>query len=253
MRITTYNLNGIRSALSKGLADWMRKDDSDVYCFQETKAQPDQIDHSVFASLGYHTAWHSAEKKGYSGVGIASKTAPTHVETGCGNPLYDREGRVIRADFENLSVLSVYMPSGTTGDVRQEFKYGWLHFFFDYLQQLQQHIPNLVVCGDFNICHRAIDIHDPRGNAQSSGFLPEEREWMEKLFTNGWTDSFRHLNPEPHNYTWWSFRAGARAKNKGWRIDYCAASEPLAGRIKASWIEPAAVHSDHCPTGVQLG
>ncbi len=252
MRITTYNLNGIRSALSKDLAGWLKADGGDIYCFQETKAQPEQIDESVFAGLGYHTAWHSAVKKGYSGVGIISKTKPNNIEVGCGNPLYDSEGRVIRADFDNFSVMSVYMPSGTTGDVRQNFKYGWLDFFYGYVNELKKQIPNLIVCGDFNICHRAIDIHDPKGNAQSSGFLPEERDWMEKLFSNGWIDSFRHLNPQPDSYTWWSFRAGARGNNKGWRIDYCATADSLKGNIKGSWIRPQAMHSDHCPTGVEL-
>lgn len=253
MKIITYNVNGIRSASSKGLASYIQSEKADVYCLQETKAQPDQIDTSLFEVAGYKSYFHSAEKKGYSGVALLCKNEPKHIEIGCGNPLYDREGRVIRADYDKLSVMSVYMPSGSSGEDRQAFKMQWLDFFQDYITDLKKQIPNLVVCGDYNICHRAIDIHDPKGNAQSSGFLPEEREWMEQYFNSGWVDSFRHLNPQPHAYTWWSFRANARNNNKGWRIDYCAVSENLKDQIKQSWIDPNAKHSDHCPTGVELG
>lgn len=253
MKIISYNVNGIRSAMSKGLADYFQQEKADVYCLQETKAQPDQIDETLFSMMGYQCFWHSAEKKGYSGVGILTKKKPNNVVYGCGNPLYDKEGRVIRADFDDVSVLSVYMPSGTSGEERQLFKFGWLDFFLAYITELKKSIPNLVVCGDYNICHRAIDIHDPKGNAKNSGFLPEEREWMETYFNSGWVDGFRALNPQPHAYTWWTFRANARANNKGWRIDYCAVSEALKARLKASFIHPEARHSDHCPTGILLG
>lgn len=253
MRIITYNVNGIRSALSKGLADYIQKSDADVICLQETKAEAAQVDTTTLNIAGYpYIYFHSAEKKGYSGVAILSKSEPLKVEEGCGHELYDREGRVLRADFEDCSVMSVYMPSGSSGEDRQSFKMEWLNFFFDYIQQLKFAYPKLVICGDYNICHRAIDIHDPKGNAKSSGFLPEEREWMEKLFSNGWIDSFRTINPHPHHYTWWTFRAGARGKNKGWRIDYCVTSEDLKPHIHTAWIDPHAMHSDHCPTGVEL-
>lgn len=253
MKIITYNVNGIRSALSKGLTDYFQKVDADIICLQETKAQPDQIDETLLKVIGYeHNYFHSAVKKGYSGVAILSKTKPKSVVYGCGNDLYDFEGRVIRADFDTFSVISVYMPSGSSGDERQSFKMKWLSFFETYINDLRKEIPNLIICGDYNICHRAIDIHDPKGNANSSGFLPEERDWMEKLFNNGWIDSFRTLNPQPHQYTWWTFRAGARGKNKGWRIDYCVVSETMKERIKSSWIHPEAMHSDHCPSGVEL-
>ncbi len=253
MKIITYNVNGIRSALSKGLANYIQSEQADIYCLQETKAQPDQIDTSLFEVAGYNCYFHSAEKKGYSGVALLCKEKPKNIEIGCGNPLYDREGRVIRADYDTMSVISVYMPSGSSGDERQSFKMKWLDYFHVYINDLKKQIPNLVVCGDYNICHRAIDIHDPKSNAQSSGFLPEEREWMEQHFSNGWTDSFRHLNEHPHAYTWWSFRANARNNNKGWRIDYCAVSDGLKDKIEQSWIDPHARHSDHCPTGVLLG
>jgi exodeoxyribonuclease-3 len=252
MKVVSYNVNGIRSALSKGFIDFIKEDNADVYCLQESKAQPDQIDHGLFEQAGYQSYWHSAEKKGYSGVVILSKQKPVNVVYGCGNDLYDREGRVIRADFNGVSVMSVYMPSGTTGEVRQSFKMDWLHFFFEYVNNLKKEIPHLIVCGDYNICHRAIDIHDPKGNANSSGFLPEEREWMENFFNAGWTDSFRQLNADPNHYTWWSFRANSRSNNKGWRIDYCAVAESLKSQISKSYILPDAKHSDHCPTAVEL-
>lgn len=174
------------------------------------------------------------------------------MEYGIGESLYDSEGRIIRADFGDLSVISAYFPSGTTGDIRQTFKYKFLEDIQEYSNELLKTIPNLIISGDYNICHRPIDIHNPKTNAKSSGFLPEEREWMENFIQSGYTDSFRHLNPDPHFYTWWSYRAGARAKNLGWRIDYNMVSSALSGRIKESKILYDAVHSDHCPVMVEL-
>jgi exodeoxyribonuclease-3 len=225
---------------------------ADIVCFQELKALPAQIDASEFESLGYSCHWYSAEKKGYSGVGIISKEVPNAVVYGCGHDLFDAEGRVIRADYDWGSVLSVYFPSGSSGDSRQDVKMGFLVYFLGYISDLRQAIPNLVVCGDYNICHREIDIHDPKGNKDSSGFLPEERAWMERWFESGFTDSFRELHSEPHNYTWWSFRSGARSRNKGWRIDYISLSEALKDRLSGSGIDAMAVHSDHCPSWVVL-
>ena len=253
MHILTYNVNGIRSALSKGLLTWLRTQKADVVCLQEIKATPDQLDLELFRIEGWHCHWHPAEKKGYSGVAILSRTAPDHVEIGMGLDVYDREGRVIRADFGDVSVMSVYMPSGSSGEERQAFKMQWLADFGTYLHQLRWAYPKLVVCGDYNICHQAIDIHDPVRNANSSGFLPDERAWMENLLGNGWTDAFRHIHADkPHNYTWWSYRAGARNNNKGWRIDYCLVADELRGSITGAHIAPNALHSDHCPTGVHL-
>jgi len=253
MHILTYNVNGIRSALSKGFLGWLRGTHADVVCLQEIKATPDQLDAELFSIEGWHCHWHPAEKKGYSGVAILSRVAPDKVEIGCGMELYDKEGRVLRADFGDVSVMSVYMPSGSSGEERQAFKMQWLTDFGAYLEQLRWAYPNLVVCGDYNICHRPIDIHDPVRNAKSSGFLPEEREWMEQFLESGFSDAFRVANGDvPHNYTRWSYRANARGNNKGWRIDYCMVAEALAGRIKAAYIQPEAKHSDHCPSGVIL-
>jgi len=252
MKILTYNVNGIRSASSKGLVDYLGEAQADVVCFQEIKALASQIDESGFEGLGYKSFWYSAEKKGYSGVGILSKEEPNAVVYGCGHELFDAEGRVIRADYDWGSVLSVYFPSGSSGDSRQDVKMGFLEYFLGYISDLKQAIPNLVVCGDYNICHREIDIHDPKGNKDSSGFLPEERAWMDRWFESGFTDSFRELHTEPDNYTWWSFRSGARSRNKGWRIDYISLSEALRGRLSDSGIDAMAVHSDHCPSWVVL-
>lgn len=247
MKIITYNVNGIRAALTKGWAEWVQKEGFDIICLQELKAEPGQLDLSIFDNLGYHHYWHPAQKKGYSGVAILSKVKPDHVEIGCGNSAYDAEGRVIRADFGDKSVFSIYFPSGTTGDVRQQVKYQFLDYIYDYLMALNKKGRKLIVCGDYNIANKPIDIHDPKGNKESSGFLPEERAWMDKFYENGFVDSFRQFNSEPHQYTWWSFRANARANNKGWRIDYIAVSESLKKQLAGARIIPEAKHSDHCP------
>jgi exodeoxyribonuclease III len=252
MKILTYNVNGIRSAISKGFVEWLRATNADMVCLQEVKAEKENIDASIFEELGYQIYWHSAEKKGYSGVAILTKVTPKHVEVGMGMEIYDREGRVLRTDFEDFSLMSVYMPSGSSGDIRQEFKMQWLADFEAYIKELRKTIPNLIISGDYNICHQAIDIHNPKSNVNSSGFLPEERDWMEQFLQSGFVDSFRHFNKEPHHYSWWSFRAGSRDKNLGWRIDYHLATEPLRERLIRSVILPEAKHSDHCPVLVEM-
>lgn len=252
MKIISYNVNGIRAAMNKGLLDWIIAAKPDVFCIQETKATKDQVDIISIESLGYHHYWFSAQKKGYSGVSIWSKEQPNHIEYGCGIEKYDNEGRVIRADFADASIISVYMPSGSSGDHRQDFKMKWLSDFKDYIDKLKTDIPNLIISGDYNICHQAIDIHDPVRNAAVSGFLPEEREWMTEFIESGFIDTFRYFNQNPHNYSWWSYRANARNNNKGWRIDYNMASKNLEGRLKFATILPEARHSDHCPVVLEL-
>jgi exodeoxyribonuclease-3 len=251
-RIVSYNLNGIRAALNKGFLEWLENSKPGILCIQETKAWPDQVDAGEFHKRGYRDFWHSAEKKGYSGVLILTREEPDHVEYGMGNSGYDSEGRVIRADYGELSVLNVYVPSGTTGDVRQEIKMKFLDDFLNFLNRLRKSRPMLLVCGDFNIAHREIDIHNPAGNKNNSGFLPEERAWVDSFLASGFVDSFRHLNPETVKYSWWSFRANARDKNLGWRLDYHMLTRQLAPKLRAAGIMNEARHSDHCPVWVDL-
>ncbi len=252
LKIITYNVNGLRAAMSKGWLGWVKSVNADVLCLQEIKVQPGQLDLSVFEKLGYHACWFPAEKKGYSGVAILSRQKPDHVEYGCGMERYDREGRMIRADYGSFSVMSVYMPSGTTGEVRQSFKMKWLEDFQQYVNTLKIKRKNLVIGGDYNICHRAIDIHNPVTNARSSGFLPEEREWIGNFIDSGYIDSFRHFNQDPRHYTWWTYRAGARERNLGWRIDYLMTSKNLEKKLIRSEILNEAMHSDHCPVSLEI-
>ncbi len=250
-KILTYNVNGIRAALKKGFDNWLVSCNPDIVCLQEIKAKIDQFDQSLFKSLGYHCFIYPAEKAGYSGVAILSKKTPNHIEVGCGIEKIDYEGRVLRADFDGFSVMSVYFPSGSN-PLRQSFKMEFLDLFFNYIKDVKTTFPNLIISGDYNICHREIDIHNPQRNKNTSGFLPEEREWMTKFISSGFVDSFRYLNPEPNQYSWWSYRANARAKNLGWRIDYNMISDSLLPKLKRSIILSEAKHSDHCPVFVEI-
>ena len=249
--ILTYNINGIRAALKKDLDSWIDSSKADIVCLQEIKAKPEQFNVEVFNKLGFECFINSAEKPGYSGVAILSKIKPKNVEYGCGIEKIDFEGRVIRADYDNYSVMSVYFPSGSN-PLRQAFKMEFLDLFYDYIQELKKTIPNLIISGDYNICHTAIDIHNPQRNKNTSGFLLEERDWVTKFIASGFVDSFRHLNTEPHNYSWWSYRANSRIKNLGWRIDYNMISESLLPNLNRSVILSQAVHSDHCPVLVEI-
>lgn len=252
MKIISYNVNGIRAAISKGFLDWLQQSNPDVICLQEIKAQEDQIPVFEVTAAGYpYQYYFSAQKKGYSGVAILSKIEPKKVVFGTGIDYMDFEGRNIRADFDDVSIMSLYLPSGTNMD-RLDHKFQYMDDFQRYVDQLKVEIPNLVICGDYNICHEAIDIHDPIRNATVSGFLPVERAWIDRFMKNGFIDTFRFFNKEPHNYSWWSYRANARNNNKGWRIDYCLASEPLRNRLTRAVILPEAKHSDHCPVLVEI-
>ena len=251
IKILSYNINGIRAALRKNLLEWLKDYNPDIVCFQEIKANEDQFDKSKFTDLGYHSYWFSAQKKGYSGVGIITKMKPLNVEYGTGIAYMAFEGRNLRIDFKNFSVMSLYLPSGTNIN-RLAFKFQYMDDFKTYINNLTSNVPNLIIGGDFNICHKAIDIHDPIRNAKVSGFLPKERDWIDNFINDGFVDSFRIFNNTPHKYSWWSYRANSRNNNKGWRIDYLLAVEKLKKNILESYILEDIVHSDHCPIGLNL-
>lgn len=252
MKIISYNVNGIRAAVNKGFLNWLQSADPDVVCLQEIKANKEQLELHRFEEAGYpYHYWFSAEKKGYSGVAVLSKTKPDNVVYGTGIEYMDKEGRNLRVDFPDLSVMSIYLPSASN-IARLDHKLMYMADFQDYINTLKKEIPNLIISGDYNICHQAIDIHDPVRNAKVSGFLPVEREWIDSFMKSGFIDSFRHFNKEPHQYSWWSYRANSRANNKGWRLDYQLVSTPLESRLKRAVILPEAKHSDHCPVLVEL-
>ena len=253
MRIITYNVNGIRSAIRKGFIDWLSTDPADVICLQEVKAHKGDIDIAKIEALGFETYWFLAQKKGYSGVGILTKIKPDNVVYGSKLEQSDFEGRVIRADFGELSVISVYFPSGTSGEIRQAYKYVWLDEFLDFLNELKKTRDKLIICGDYNIAHKEIDLHNPASSKKTTGFLPQEREWFDKFLSNGYVDGFRELNKEPGQYSWWNvLRPSTRLENKGWRIDYINVTENLRNKIVDVKILPEVKHSDHCPVYLQL-
>ena len=252
MKIISYNVNGIRAAINKGFIEWLQQADPDIICLQEIKAMKEQLDLSVFEEAGYtHNYWYSAQKKGYSGVAILSKKEPEQVQFGTGIEYMDNEGRNLRVDFNGVSIMSLYLPSGTNIE-RLDHKLQYMADFQKYIDDLRKEYPNLVICGDYNICHQAIDIHDPVRNKNVSGFLPVEREWIGSFIDSGFIDSFRYFNQEPDNYSWWSYRANARANNKGWRLDYGMVAEPLEEKLTRAAILSEAKHSDHCPILLEL-
>ena len=253
LRIISYNVNGIRAAMKKGFIDWLKTNPADIICVQETKAHKDNVDYKQFTDLGFYDYWFSAQKKGYSGVAVFTKIKPDHVEYGTGHKVSDDEGRVIQLDFGDIRLINAYFPSGTSGDVRQNFKYSWLDEFLNYLNTLKKIHPKLILCGDYNIAHKEIDIHDPKGNKNSSGFLPDERTWLDKFYVNNWIDTFRIIHLEPHRYSWWSQRfPTVRLQNKGWRIDYISVTENLKNDIVDAEIYPDVKHSDHCPVYLEI-
>jgi len=252
MKIISYNVNGIRAAIKKGFLNWLVSEDPDIICLQEIKALKEQLDLSLFEQAGYpYHYWFSAQKKGYSGVAILSKTKPIRVEYGTGIESMDYEGRNIRLDFKEFSVMSLYLPSGTNLN-RLQHKLEYMDMFQDYINSLRSSFGNLIIAGDYNICHKAIDIHDPIRNKNVSGFLPVEREWLQNFIDSGFIDSFRYFSDQPHRYSWWSYRANSRANNKGWRIDYIMVANGLNNHLINSNILNNIFHSDHCPISVEL-
>lgn len=247
MKLISLNLNGIRSATDKGLINFLKKENPGIVCFQEIKATPDQINTRNFEDLGYNCYWYPAFKRGYSGTALLSQTVPDFVSKGIGTDLFDSEGRVIRADFGDITVICAYFPSGTTGEIRQSVKMEFLRNITEYLDKLREDRPMIILTGDFNICHKPIDINNPNRHLKTSGFLPEEREWFDKFVASGWTDTFREFCTEPERYSWWSYRSGAKDKNLGWRIDYFMVTEPLKPQLKNADILDKVIMSDHCP------
>lgn len=249
MRVISFNANGIRAASRKGFFGWLTKQNPDVVCIQETKAQSHQLTDEIFCPAGYHCYYHDAEKKGYSGVALYSKVEPDQVTTGLGWDVADQEGRYIEADFGNITIASLYLPSGTSGDQRQAVKYDFLDRYFDHLQQQRRSGREYIICGDWNIAHTEQDIKNWRQNQKSSGFLPEERAWLDKLFgeNGGFVDSFRYKYPKKIQYTWWSNRANAWANDVGWRIDYQVITPNLKDKINKASVYRKEKFSDHAP------
>lgn len=253
MKVVSYNINGIRAGIKKGLLDWLADNsDIDVFCIQESKAHLDQIDPKDFEQLGYHLSWHQAIKKGYSGVATFSKKKPSKVVEGFGIEKYDSEGRVLRTDFGSTSILNCYFPSGSSSEERHSFKMDFLNDFYPYIQQLLSERKNLIVLGDYNVVHGDLDIHNPHRKDKPSGFRPEERAWMDKWFDDLFIDGFRYKYPDKQEFSWWSYRSGARKNNKGWRIDYISVSKSMKSKILDAGHFQDAVHSDHCPVWLSL-
>jgi exodeoxyribonuclease III len=248
MRIITLNANGIRSAERKGFFTWMQLQNADIVCIQETKAQIHQLVPDTFCPEGYHCFYHDAEKKGYSGVALYCRKQPIQVISDLGWPDIDSEGRFIEAQFDNLSVISLYLPSGSSSEDRQAIKFSFMERFMPYLQACALNGRDYIICGDWNIAHKIIDIKNWRGNQKNSGFLPEERAWLDQLFAeNLWLDAFRLINREAEQYTWWSNRGQAWTKNVGWRIDYQIINSALKDKVNATTIYKDERFSDHAP------
>ena len=252
MKIVSYNVNGIRAALTKGFAEWLANSDIDIICLQEIKCKEEQLDTTIFTNIGYHSYWYPAEKPGYSGTAILTKLLPKKVIKGCGIELYDNEGRIIVAEYEHFAVMSVYMPSGASGEARQGIKIQFLEDFQKYIAIQKTQSPALFIAGDYNIAHTEIDIHNPKANVKSSGFLVEERNWLSDFFSSGYVDTFRMFHKQGQQYSWWNYRTAARPKNQGWRIDYISADSSLSDTITDAGILADVVHSDHCPIYVTM-
>lgn len=253
MKVISYNVNGLRAALKKDLLVWLKAENPDVICFQETKSHPEQIDHELFAELGYgYHYWHSAVKKGYSGVATYSKVAADNSIVGMSMEKYDNEGRVIATTYGDITILNCYFPSGSSGEERHEFKMEFLHDFGAWFKNQKKKFKDVIVLGDYNVVHGELDIHNPQRKDKPSGFRPEERAWMDEWFKKGMHDAFRVKYPDTQEFSWWSYRSGARKNNKGWRIDYISISDGIKDRLKDCKQLGDAIHSDHCPVACEF-
>jgi len=252
MQLISWNVNGIRSAHRKGFMEWFQKQNPDIFCVQETKAQMDVLPHDLLNIQGYHSVFSSAEKKGYSGVAMYSKRKPVQINTGLGISRFDHEGRTIVADFGEFVLFNIYFPNGQKNEERLKYKMDFYDAFLSVVDALDKEGRNIIVCGDVNTAHREIDLAHPKENETTSGFLPIEREWIDKFLNHGWIDTFRMFHPEPENYTWWSMRTRARERNIGWRIDYFYVNERFHKNVKDAFILPEVEGSDHCPIGLDI-
>ena len=252
MRIFSWNVNGLRAVVKKGFFDWLESEGPDVVCLQEIKARTEDLDEKILNPKGYHAFWNPAERKGYSGVAIFTKKKPVAVHLGLGIERFDCEGRVLRIEFKDFDLFSVYFPNGTSGEERLQYKMEFYDAFLDHCEELRGQGRELVITGDVNTAHKPIDLKNPKANQKNSGFLPKERAWVDKFIEHGYVDSFRAFNEEPDQYTWWSYRFNVRAKNVGWRIDYFFVTEGLMKKVKDSFITPEVMGSDHCPIGLDI-
>ncbi len=252
MRIFSWNVNGVRAVLKKGLLDWVDKESPDIICLQETKASPEQIDDELLPPKGYHAVWNSAIRKGYSGVVTFSKKKPKSVALGMGLDEFDEEGRMIRSEYTGFDLLNVYFPNGTSGSERLDFKMRFYAAFLDHCERLRKSGKKLIITGDVNTAHCPIDLKNAKANEKNSGFLPEERAWIDKFLAHGYVDTFRALYPNTVKYSWWAYRFNARARNIGWRIDYFFVTEDLKKRVKEAVIADHVMGSDHCPVGLVI-
>lgn len=251
-RLISWNVNGIRAAQKKGFLSWLQSETADVVCVQETKAKTDQLDEALRTPEGWHAHWFSAERKGYSGVATFSRQAPISVRTGFGEPRFDCEGRVLETEFPEYTLFNVYFPNGGQGPHRVKYKLEFYDALLRHCSGLMAQGTKVIICGDYNTAHTEIDLARPKENTKTSGFLPEERVWIDKYLEAGFIDTFREFNEDPDWYTWWSFRTQARARNVGWRIDYFMASESLKMNLDDAFIDRETMGSDHCPVGLEL-
>jgi exodeoxyribonuclease-3 len=252
IRIISWNVNGIRAAHKKGFLDWFNEEKPDILCIQETKARKEQLPAELLETNGYYNYFTSAEKKGYSGVALYTNKEPVDIKCGFGIEKFDSEGRTQIADFGDFVLFNIYFPNGKASAERLDYKMEFYDAFLEYANTLKSRGKKIIVCGDVNTAHKEIDLARPKDNEKVSGFLPEERAWIDKLLDNGYVDTFRMFNEEPENYTWWSMRTRARERNVGWRIDYFFASDNVKDEIKDAFILPDVMGSDHCPIGIEL-
>lgn len=251
-KLLSWNVNGIRAIKGKGFLDWFYKESPDIICLQETKAHLDQLDADLKEPAGYHACWNYPERKGYSGVAVFTKEKPLDVRYDFGDSGLDLEGRVIVAEYPEFTLFDIYFPNGKSGPERLSYKMTFYETFLRYADSLKDAGKKLVICGDVNTAHNEIDLARPKENSKISGFLPEERAWIDKFLAHGYVDTFRHFNNEPEHYTWWDMKTGARARNVGWRLDYFFVSENLLPSLKRAFIMPGVMGSDHCPLGIVL-